>query len=194
MARKDVTAIVSGAGWIAGFADKLIRELRERGVSNEQIHSLVTDEGEVPVGKIADVLIAECFKPAFSRDMAKEENWTLLEDAREPWPISVANMELMPFLKEGENYVGGEEMVRRARKELNTNLGQRHAEFLLEHQNEIPEEFRQYVLVFTGTIWRDRDGDRGVPCLYWLSEQWYLDVDWLENGFSVDYRLPRPRE
>ncbi len=47
MARKDVPAIVSGAGWIAGFADKLVRGLRKQNVTEEQIHSLVTDTGEV---------------------------------------------------------------------------------------------------------------------------------------------------
>ncbi|MBI4120061.1 MAG: hypothetical protein HY454_01205 [Parcubacteria group bacterium] len=63
MARKDVSILVSAAGWIGGFTDKLVRALRERGVSDEQIHSFVTDEGEVPVGKIADMLaemLAKC--------------------------------------------------------------------------------------------------------------------------------------
>lgn len=56
MAKKNVSAIVSGAGWIASLADGLIKALRERGVSDEAIHSLVTEGGELPIGKIADAL------------------------------------------------------------------------------------------------------------------------------------------
>lgn len=59
MAKKNVSAIVSGAGWIASFASELIKTLRERGVSDNDIHSLVTEEGKLPVGKIADVLAEE---------------------------------------------------------------------------------------------------------------------------------------
>lgn len=56
MSKKGVSAIVSGAGWIGGFADKLIRALRQRGLTDEQIHALVTDEGDERVGQIAAVL------------------------------------------------------------------------------------------------------------------------------------------
>jgi hypothetical protein len=56
VSKKNVTAIISGAGWIGSFADGLIKELRKRKVSDEGIHSLVTRNGELPIGKIADVL------------------------------------------------------------------------------------------------------------------------------------------
>lgn len=123
--------------------------------------------------------------------MAKEAGWTLLEDTREPWPIST--LDLVPFLKGDEHYTGGEEMVRRA-EELHANLGQRHAEFLLEHQEVIPPEFRDYYLVFPGTVWRARDGRRGVAGLCWRGERWGLRFDWLESGFHGSCRLLCPRE
>ena len=52
MAKKDVASIVSGAGWIAGFADKLIRDLRAAGKTNEEIHALVTDDGEESMNRL----------------------------------------------------------------------------------------------------------------------------------------------
>lgn len=58
MARKDVAAIVSGAGWIADFAGQFICGLKERGCSDEQIHSLVTSKGKLPMAKI----IAEVYQ------------------------------------------------------------------------------------------------------------------------------------
>ena len=62
MTKKNVSAIVSGAGWIGSFATELIKMLRERGVSDEDIHSLVTEKGKLPVSKIADVLV-EAIRP-----------------------------------------------------------------------------------------------------------------------------------
>ncbi len=56
MSKKNVSDIVSGAGWIASFASELIKALRERGVSDEDIHSFVTEEGKSLVDRIADVL------------------------------------------------------------------------------------------------------------------------------------------
>jgi len=129
----------------------------------------------------------------FSRDMSKE-GWTLLEDEREPWPISIADMELVSFLEEGESYVSGEEMIRRSREELNANLGQRHAEFLLEHQEEIPKEFRECSLIFPRTIWRDRCDCRLVAYLRWCGKRWCLGFGWLGNDFYDSVRLLRPRE
>ncbi len=131
--------------------------------------------------------------PEFKYDK-RQDGWTLLEDTREPWPISVAKTELVPFLKEGEERIGGEEMVRRSREELHIDLGQKHAEYLLDHQAEIPEEFRKFVMVFTGTVWRDRVGRRYVPYLYWFGERWCLGFGWLGRDFRDDCRLLRPRE
>lgn len=59
MARKDATAIVSGAGWIGSFADKLIHALREKGVSDEQIRQLATERCGPPIEKIAHILVQE---------------------------------------------------------------------------------------------------------------------------------------
>jgi len=48
MARKNVSVLVSGAGWIGGLIDSLIKELRQAGVPDEDIHQLVVaDNGEL---------------------------------------------------------------------------------------------------------------------------------------------------
>ncbi|MBI4118876.1 MAG: hypothetical protein HY452_01275 [Parcubacteria group bacterium] len=139
-------------------------------------------------------LFGEMPESVFLCDMS-QEGWTLLEDACEPWPISVADLEPVSFLKEGKDCIGGEEMVRRSREELHANLGQRHAEYLLENQHEIPEELRKFVLVFTGTIWRLGGGGRGVPCLVWGGGRWRLDFGWLVSDFRRSgCRLLRPHK
>lgn len=97
--------------------------------------------------------------------------------------------ELQEFLREGESYVGGEEMVKRAKD----RTGLRHAEAMLREQDKIPADYRKYVLVFP-EVWRDPCSDRGVFCLSWGGGRWVLGYDWLSDGFGSSYRLVRPRK
>ena len=102
--------------------------------------------------------------------------------------------DIVEFLKPGESSVNGELMKQRA-KELNAHLGQYHAEYLLEHQELIPKEWQgKYYLVFLGTVWQDRDGDRFVPYLSWDGDGWYLSFDWLRGDWDSSVRLVRLRE
>lgn len=166
-----------------------------RGPLADLLDKLSGDDGEVWLRGLNRFLRKEeSWRTNFVRDMT-EEGWTLLEDTQEPWPISAKGLDLVPFLKEGESYVGGDQMVSRTRgEELRANLGQRHAEYLLKNQNDIPEEFRPYVLVFPGTKWRDRGDGRGVPYLDWDGDQWCLGFGWLGSDFGSGCRLLRPRE
>lgn len=130
--------------------------------------------------------------PMFARDM-RHEGYTLLEHSPRRI-VSVADLELVPFLKEGEICIGGEELVIRSRGELDTNYGQEDAEWLLEHQDEIPREFRNYYLVFPATVWRRRDGPRFISYLGFGGGQWGAGLDRLEDDFGGYERLVRPRK
>jgi len=56
MGKKDVNAIVSGAGWIGSFAGQLVEDLEDLGVSPEDIHKLgkPTKEGRSLVRACAE--------------------------------------------------------------------------------------------------------------------------------------------
>ncbi len=56
MGKKDVNAIVSGAGWIGSFAGQLVEDLEDLGVSPEDIHKLgkPTKEGRALVRVCAE--------------------------------------------------------------------------------------------------------------------------------------------
>lgn len=128
----------------------------------------------------------------FKRDM-RREGWKLLENTSRRL-TSITDLEPVSFLKSGESHINGEEMVRRARIELDADYGQEDAEYLLEHQEEIPVELRDFYLVFTGTVWEDSNGYRCVPCLGWNGGRWYLYFYWLGVGWNDNDRLPRPRK
>ena len=94
--------------------------------------------------------------------------------------------ELLKVLKEGESYIKGEELIKRA-KELNAASTQEDFDWFLAHQEEIPREWRDYYVVFADYTQRDCRGYLYVACLYFGGEQWdlsfrRLDGDWCGGG------------
>lgn len=65
MSKKDISAIVSGAGWISGFWHLMDREMRRQGWTVEQIRALVTEtEPEnQPIVKIVQAMRVPVGKP-----------------------------------------------------------------------------------------------------------------------------------
>lgn len=97
--------------------------------------------------------------------------------------------ELVPFLKKGEWSVRGDVMVERA-KELNANLGEEDCRFILEHQDQIPEEFQgKFFLIFTA--WRHLSGPQRIAYLEMGDYYWYQDWAWLDDVWCNDVRLVR---
>lgn len=130
--------------------------------------------------KVAALIVGASADLLYDKRM---DGWKLLEHA--PRRInSVDGLKLMPILKSGEDRVNGEEMVHRARVELDANLGQEDAEWLLEHEDLIPKEWRSYYIPFTATVWRDSDGYRSVASLFWLGGEWHLYWHWLDDGWD----------
>ena len=54
--------LISAAGWLLGFTEKLIAELKKRGVTDEAIHGFVMEKGDAAVEKIAEEL-AKLMRP-----------------------------------------------------------------------------------------------------------------------------------
>jgi len=193
MASKE-NALVGGMGVASSLISSLVKEVRERGGKDEDIHRLVTPVGEATLNRIADLIVNDGKPPIdpFKNDK-RGEGWTLLQDVGFN-PIDPVNLELVSFLKAGEQRgIFGEELARRAREELQANLGQRHAEYFLEHQDRIPEEFRKYTLLFPGTIWRDLKGVKHIAMMNWTETYgWSLNI--LVLGYCEEsyHRLVRP--
>lgn len=127
-------------------------------------------------------------KPAFVYDKTKD-GWTLISDVG----FQLGEVELVEFLKPGESNVKGNVMADRA-KELGANLGQKHAEWLEKNQDRIPVKFRQFYLIFPGTVWQGPDGNRGVPRLSWYGDRWRLGFYGLGSGWYSSDRLLRLRK
>jgi hypothetical protein len=86
-------------------------------------------------------------------------------------------------------YVSGKEMLEKADK-LGITSGKEDADYLLAHQDEIPEEWRKYYLIFPEYL-QDGDGSGSVACFGWNGERWVLYFDWLDGDFDSDGRFVR---
>lgn len=84
-------------------------------------------------------------------------------------------------------------MVQRA-KELNANLGQEDAEWLLKHHDQFTLELKLVHLAFPGTIWEDPYGNCYVPYLYEDDAWLHLAFCYLIDGWHSGIQLLRHRQ
>jgi hypothetical protein len=120
-----------------------------------------------------------------------EDGWKLLEDV--PFKKEQFVPEVVVLLEPGESKlsrISNEEIKRRSQK-LNAHFGQKHAEYLLEHQELIPKKWRNKLLVFPGTVWMSKDNARSIPCIYWDNDEWHLHFDWLALDWNHSNQLVR---
>lgn len=136
--------------------------------------------------------------PDFLHDRRKV-GWTLLEDA----PLKGDSvLGLRDFLIADETHTTGETMLLRA-KEFGNLAGQRHAECLLGNQCDclpgqlklIPKSWREYDLVFLGTLWGCEKGSRHPVVLgygdYGWGPSWWHSLD--EISAVLSSRWDRPK-
>ncbi|MCL5410847.1 MAG: hypothetical protein M1324_03260 [Patescibacteria group bacterium] len=98
------------------------------------------------------------------------------------------------FLREGESSVVGYTMLERAKEgaeKRGTRAGQLHAELMLVQKDKIPVEWREFCLVFTGTVRRNSFGYIYVMCLYWHGVKWHRTWDYLSRHWRGGCRLVR---
>lgn len=113
----------------------------------------------------------------------KGKGWRIVEDVKAS-KFEVSDLELVSFLKKGEKSVDGEEMRKRA-VSLKANSGLDDAKYILDHQADIPVEFRKKYLMFPGTLFDCLH----VTSLFWHEGEWkpsFVPVGFI-SGFLSGY-------
>jgi hypothetical protein len=118
--------------------------------------------------------------------------WKIEEDVYAEGPLEISRFELREFLEKGESFVTGKEMLERARK-LGGLTGLDSALYLLDNQEKIPEEWRNFYIFFPGALLRRSGVNLSVPFLNWYGRGWDLKLRWVGNGWRPDDRLMRLR-
>ena len=109
--------------------------------------------------------------------------------------IDLDKVKLETMLKDGEGCVTGEDKLKRLKDEKFIRLDAKVLQTLWENKNLIPESWSQitdsvHYVFFDGTVLKDLDGDRFVPCLVWQNGEWdrsygQLYFYWMEDSPSA---------
>ena len=122
------------------------------------------------------------------------EEMEILEEAQPDLPKDVASLrlELVPFLGEGETYVDGSELAKRA-KDLKIGFARRLSQFLRQSQGTILKDWRRFCLAFPDLVFKDERGDRRILSLNWKEKEqtWQIGLRWLDRRWGHFTRLVR---
>lgn len=137
------------------------------------------------------------------------DGWKYLRDVN--GPTADLDLELVGFVKKEEMHISEvrelvkiddpliqdkalEEMLVERAKQNDALLGQRHAEALLENQNDIIEQWNSYCLVLPETVCIDLGWLRRVPCLCCYGpHRWRLEFLYIRHVFRPSARFVRIR-
>ena len=203
--RKDVSVLVSAAGWIGSFVGELIATLRERGISDEQIHAFVNNNGKISVGKIADVMIADIrdsegvYAVAFNYSESIEKlvaagnyDWSNNDITSEHFPTSrTGKTETSIKLFHFNRGISSEYAIREMEKE-----GYRPAEAheLLSFGAKYLDVQREFPIIALGSVWRRPLGACHVLYLHQHVAKRYARLDWFDGGWSGSCRFAAVRK
>lgn len=198
---KHVSAIVSGAGWIAGFTERLIEALQARGCSNEEIHTLATSKTKLAMDSIADAVAAviKIAKNVFrltkigdgrtTEELVRDGNYNYANSNVNSanFPIrsmrrGVRNIVLLEFDRDPTS---AEVLVEAAKQGLERPVYEDALYFGVEH----PEVQRDRPVVFLHEPWRDSDGGLDVLDLWCLAGNRKLGLNYFGSRWGRDYRF-----
>ena len=160
----------------------------ELAATHRKILSMAEEVGKTL--SAARVLLGELESKSPFKHIKIPDGWKITEPGPARRITDVSKLEFTPILKEGEDPINGEVMRERA-KEKGCDYGLEDLDFFLDHQDEIPKEFRDpnIYLVFPGAVLEDSSRDRYVACLVWDDGRWCLDFFWLDSDCYSDCRF-----
>ena len=169
-------------GWYLEFAGAVTAALPPD-IDEETAHNW-TEDPEGLREALASALggSATATGPARLRLDKANDGWTLVRDDPEMPVVRGANIRGGAFAQGTEDLIG-EPMVELILG-IEGLLGQRQAEYLMDHPDGIPEELQRYALVFPGTVWQSPDQNHQVPCLVNRGGAWEIIFGILEGGFD----------
>jgi hypothetical protein len=171
--KKDVPAMMSAVGWVTSLVDGLYKDLISKGATAEEIHSLATSNGVLPIGIIGDALmnvirqLKNFFQLAISGNRTTEEavragkyDWSNDDVNSQNFPMRPgcghSKIEIIDFGRE----ISSEDALIEAAK---LGLERPDYEDALFFGEQFPEKQREHPIVFLHEPWQD--SGRGLSVL-----------------------------
>ena len=123
------------------------------------------------------------FKPAKLLTDKKEDGWKLIQNNNSTGECSLGVVELLMGVPTSVS----------SPLEINnkSNLGQLHAEQLMEDQKVVPWQWRQFILIFPGTLWENSFGERRVPHMIYANNRWNFGYSSVKLVANSQFRIVR---
>lgn len=200
MARKNVSAIISGAGWACDFVGQLIGGLAAKGHTPEEIHSLVTAKQRPAMERIVNEVssflrglenifpLTINYAISLAEAIAKGKYDSVSSDiTANHFPgAGVDTAKLEAQLVHFDRIMESNDVL----KELD-QAGLRPATLqeLLAFGEQHPDTQRQFPIVALGSVWQDRDGRRSIPALWSYAGGRGLYLRWCDYGWFGSCRF-----
>jgi hypothetical protein len=169
-------------------AAELKLAFRRNGWNNAEIKTLSEGDILADVLKVikgqAEIKISERLIDCDSAPFIPN-GWSVEEHKKSGFfKFDPAKISLYLSKKQKKGSIGGHDL----RKELSNKpvMNANILDYLLDHPELIPEEWKGKYIFFWGTIYRDSDGNLYVRCLYWRGSEWRWSYDWLGSDFDSD--------
>jgi len=189
--------LVSGMGVAMNIVTSLVKEVKRRGGTDEDIHRLTKPEGEEIVAEMAKAVVSHG-RPTYSvvvdytKTLAEmvsagEYDYVSSDITTDHFPIEgKGQREVEVVLFHFNRVVSSEEVISELEK-----AGYRPAriEELLTLGAERPELQKEFPIISLGSVWQDPNGCRCVPYLNWNDVKRNLNLNWFENYWREDYRF-----
>ena len=119
---------------------------------------------------------------------ARAKGWKIVEDVARSRQYSISDLRIVRVHLKGE--ISGHELRENAKKK-SAMMGVQCAQYLLDHQEEIPERWIEYGIPFPGTVWRDSQHKGAfymvyIFCCDFLNKRWMYGFEHLES-MSLDF-------
>lgn len=136
-------------------------------------------------------IYADDLIPEYTNEKGNKKKWKIVDDVQ-PSMFKISDLERVSFMEDRDGLVYGYEIRKRAVR-LEANLGLVYAKYMLYNQSEIPVEFREKCLIFTGTLLCDPIDRLHMAYLRWSDNRWNLRFIWVLNDWNDDGNLLRSK-
>lgn len=181
--------LIFGIGAASSLVQGLVEAVVNAGGSEGDLHRLITPKGKSTLARVAEVIVGEAQTVVkhiidCDADPFIPEGWKLESHKKMgqfEWDPNKVRLYLSSNQENGKTIKGYD-----LRKELEEKpvLNANVLDYLLKHQELIPEGWKGKAIFFWGTIYRSSDGNLCVRSLCWRGIGWSWAYDWLDDSWG----------
>lgn len=174
---------------------ELLMKLEDAGLSKEEAQLIIDSKDNELARKIVDLVRT---RPAYNivvdynrslADMIKAGKYDRVDSGinTEHFPLKgKGKHELTAILFLFDRYIESDDAIVEMDKQ-----GYRPAtiEELLALGEKYPKLPKEFPIIALGSVWRNPDGDRSVPYLYWLILERNLNLGWFDDRWNASCRF-----